>query len=326
MLTDSFGRQFEYLRVSITDVCNYRCQYCLPNGYLKPTSKPQREFLSKEEIANAVASFAALGTRKIRITGGEPAIRSDLTEIIQRCKQVSGIETVAITTNGYRLENNIRAWHQAGLDRLNVSIDSFDPRLFHSITGHNHLESILRGVEQALELGLEKVKVNSVLLRQFNAQGLEQILHWLKDRPVTLRFIELMQTGDNLRFFEQQHVSGQALEFDLLKRGWQPIARGSTAGPAKEFQHPNYRGRVGLIMPYEKGFCETCNRLRLSAKGDLQLCLFGEQGLNIRNELTNQNHQILAKRIVEYVKTKQAAHSLKQGNSGVTRHLAMIGG
>ncbi|WP_016957493.1 GTP 3',8-cyclase MoaA [Catenovulum agarivorans] len=324
MLQDKMGRKFHYLRLSITDVCNFKCTYCLPDGYQCDTP---RDFLSTDEIANVVSAFAQLGTSKIRITGGEPALRKDLPNIIKLCRQQVGITDVALTTNGFNLEHNIDKWVDAGLTSLNVSVDSLDPNMFNAITGHNKLTSILAGLDKAQQLGLSKIKINAVLMRQYNGNDVQTYIDWLKDKPYTLRFIELMQTGDNLEFFKQNHVSGADIKQTLLQQGWSPVIRDKSAGPAEEFYHPDYQGRVGLIMPYSKDFCATCNRLRISALGKLHLCLFSEAGIDIRQHLQNSEQQAeLMQLLQNYLGDKAPSHYLQQGVTGGTQHLAMLGG
>ncbi len=322
MLQDRHGRRFHYLRLSITDVCNFRCNYCLPDGY---QCDHDRDFLSVPELQTVVQAFAGLGTEKVRITGGEPSLRKDLPDIIAVAKSTPGIKQVAMTSNGYKLEKCIDTWHQNGLDALNISIDSLDPRAFAAITGHDKLQSILAGVDAAIELGI-KVKINSVLMKGFNSDALTPFLRWLKDKPVTLRFIELMQTGDNQIFFQQQHLSGEPLKQALLEQGWVRVIRDKAAGPAQEFQHPDYLGKVGLIMPYSKDFCSTCNRLRVSSLGKLHLCLFAEQGLDLRGYLKQQDVVGLQAHLKALLGQKEATHWLHDGYTGATKHLAMLGG
>lgn len=323
MLQDNFGRRFEYLRLSITDVCNFKCNYCLPDGY---DCSGSREFMSVAEIKTLVSAFAKLGTKKIRITGGEPALRKDLPEIIRLCKQTPGIEQVALTTNGFNLERNIDKWVDAGLTNLNVSVDSLDPRMFTEITGHSNLSSILAGINKAAELGINNIKLNSVLLKQFNLAAFDQYLDWIKDKKITVRFIELMETGDNQVFFNNNHVAGQELRKQLLDNGWSQVVRDKLAGPAQEFYHSQYQGRIGLIMPYDKGFCDSCNRLRVSAEGKLHLCLFAEQGINLRQPLLNQNVEQTCQLLLESMVGKKASHYLTEHLTGATSHLAMLGG
>lgn len=322
VLEDKFGRRFHYLRLSVTDVCNFSCDYCLPDGY---QCDSERNFLTLEEIRHISRAFAELGTSKIRITGGEPALRKDLPEIINACASTPGIEQIAITTNGFNLPKNIQRWVEAGLTSLTVSIDSFDPRMFKSITGHDKLATILDGIEIALSLGIP-VKVNTVLMRQYNHNEIDRLIDWVKDKAITLRFIELMQTGENLTFFDRNHVAGDTIKNSIETHGWQRIIRDKAAGPALEYQHDEYVGRIGLIMPYSKDFCASCNRLRISSVGKLHLCLFAEQGLDIRALITPDTPQQLKQELVNLLGNKEATHWLQDGYTGATKHLAMLGG
>jgi len=323
MLTDNFGRRFYYLRLSITDVCNFRCNYCLPDGYQCDNN---RDFLRVDEIARLAKGFAELGTEKIRITGGEPSLRKDLPEIINICKQTSGIKKVALTSNGFKLPEHLPSWLDAGIDAINISIDSLDPRQFHTITGHNKLDHVLKGIDMALADGRPTVKVNTVLMREYNAYDMQTYLDWLKDTPVTLRFIELMQTGDNQAFFDAQHVQGARIKQQLILDGWLPVLTDKSSGPAQEFYHPDYQGKIGLIMPYSKDFCNSCNRLRISSSGKLHLCLFGENGLSLREQLQSDDLLPLQEQIVALLGDKKATHFLHEKITGATKHLAMLGG
>ena len=323
MLTDNFGRRFYYLRLSITDVCNFKCTYCLPNGY--QCDQP-RDFMSVAEIKRLISAFAGLGTEKVRITGGEPALRKDLPEIIAICKQTSGIKNVAITSNGFKLPQHLPQWLDAGIDAINISIDSLDPQQFLAITGHNKLESILTGIDMALADGRPSVKVNTVLMRDYSARDMQSYLAWLKDTPVTLRFIELMQTGENQAFFNAQHVQGSRIKQNLILDGWLPVVQSKSAGPAQEFYHPDYQGRIGLIMPYSNDFCNSCNRLRVSATAKLHLCLFGDNGLSLREQMQCDDIAPLQAKIRALLTDKKASHFLHDKLTGATKNLAMLGG
>jgi cyclic pyranopterin phosphate synthase len=323
-LVDRHGRTFPYLRLSLTEACNYRCSYCLPDGYVAD-GRPR--FLALDEIARLVRAFAALGMRKLRLTGGEPSLRKDLPAIIASVSAVPGIRRVALTTNGCNLPRHVRLWRDAGLTALNVSLDSLDPGRFHAITGHDRFAEVTQGVEQALTLGFDAVKLNAVLLRDRNDDELPAWRDYLRDRDVTLRFIELMQTGDNRAFFERHHVRAEALENQLLDDGWQLVPRAADAGPAREYAHAGYRGRIGIIAPYSKDFCASCNRLRVTARGDLRLCLFGDFGIALRPLLQSDgDHDALVARISTQLGLKAAGHGLHQGLTGITPHLASIGG
>ena len=198
-LIDPFQREYFYLRLSITDVCNFRCTYCLPNGY---QPDPERDkFLTLDEIRRLGTAFAAMGTEKIRITGGEPTLRKDFLPIVETVSQLDGIKNVALTTNGYRMAKDVAEWKKAGITSINVSVDSLDPRMFHSITGENKFHDVMRGIDQAFECGYQKVKVNYVLMKNLNDKEFDQFLNWIKDRPIQMRFIELMQTGEMDSFF-----------------------------------------------------------------------------------------------------------------------------
>lgn len=324
-LVDAFQRAYYYLRLSITDQCNFRCNYCLPNGYQAEANKPH--FLTLDEISRVAQAFANMGTEKIRLTGGEPTLRKDFLAIAERVAQTPGIRQVALTTNGYRMAKDVALWKQAGISSLNVSVDSLDPKMFHQITGINKFDDVMRGIERAFEVGYGKVKINAVLMKDLNDKEFAQFLAWVKYRPIQIRFIELMQTGEMTHFFHQHHLSGQYLANQLLAQGWQLQQKALTDGPAKVFKHPDYLGEIGLIMPYEKNFCAGCNRLRVSAKGKLHLCLFGEEGIELRDLLQSDEQQMrLQARISAALQGKREHHYLHQGDSGVRNHLASIGG
>lgn len=323
MLTDRFQRRFTYLRLSITQVCNFRCDYCLPDGY-RPGDDPPPE-LSRDEITTLVQAFALSGTRKVRITGGEPTLRRDLAEIIALCKNTPGIEEVALTSNGYRLDQHLSDLHAAGLDRINLSVDSLDPSVFRAITGHDHLRRVLSAVDAAVELGMP-VKLNAVLMRHYNGNALKAFTDFVRTRPVAVRFIELMETGELDTFFREQHRSAAEVETGLRALGWTPAPRERDAGPAREFEHPDHAGRIGVIRPYEQGFCDSCNRLRVSAHGDLQLCLFADGGIPLRPALRQRDAHALSEQLHELVLGKAQSHGLHEHDPGATRNLAMIGG
>lgn len=193
LLTDAFARKFYYLRLSITDACNFRCIYCLPDGY-RPDG--QKSFLSLDEIRRVSRAFTQLGTEKVRFTGGEPSMRRDFTDIIAAVRENSAIQTLAVTTNGYRLQREAAKWRDAGLTSINVSVDSLDARQFYAITGQDKFYQVMKGVDAAFDAGFGKVKINAVLMQNINDNSLNTFLQWIKPRPIQLRFIELMETGE----------------------------------------------------------------------------------------------------------------------------------
>ncbi|MGU3522078.1 GTP 3',8-cyclase MoaA [Enterobacteriaceae bacterium C23F] len=325
-LTDAFARKFYYLRLSITDVCNFRCTYCLPDGY-KPGAVSNNGFLSVDEIRRVTRAFSAMGTEKVRLTGGEPSLRRDFTDIISAVRENDAIRQLAVTTNGYRLARDAQNWRDAGLTHVNVSVDSLDARQFHAITGQDKFQQVMDGIDAAFAAGFAKVKVNTVLMRDVNHHQLDTFLEWIKPRPIQLRFIELMETGEGSELFRKHHISGMVLRDELLKRGWIHQIRSRSDGPAQVFCHPDYAGEIGLIMPYEKDFCASCNRLRVSSTGKLHLCLFGDGGVDLRDLLTEdaQQHE-LETRISGALAQKKQTHFLHQGDTGITQNLSYIGG
>lgn len=324
-LTDRYQRTFPYLRLSITDACNFRCTYCLPNGYIKKSD----QFLTPEEIERLVRAFVDLGTIKVRLTGGEPTLRKDLPEIVRRLKTIPNLQKIVMTTNGYRLKQQAKQWYDLGITALNVSIDSLDRAKFHHITGHDKLPDLLQGIDIARQTGFKNIKINAVLLKGLNddPSDFAPFLDWVQREPLTLRFIELMQTGDNQAYFLKNHVSATIIREQLLAKGFSLETRRFDDGPAIEYAHPDYQGKIGLIAPYSKNFCLTCNRLRLTARGELMLCLFGTKGYPLRDYLANDAQQpLLQQTLRELLLFKKESHSLHQGETGVTPHLASLGG
>lgn len=323
-LVDPHGRKFPYLRLSITDVCNFSCDYCLPDGY---QCADKKEFLSLNEIKNLATAFSELGTHKVRLTGGEPTLRKDFIDCIKLLKQTDGIEQIALTTNGYKLKENIEKWVDAGLTHLNVSVDTLDANLFNSLTGHNRLKEILSGIDLALTLPLKKIKLNAVLLKDINSHQFSQYTDLLKNKSLSIRFIELMQTGDNLDYFNQYHVSSQSLKNYLFANGWTEKLKERFSGPAIEYVHQDYQGSFGIIAPYSKDFCDTCNRLRISSTGKFHLCLFGEQGFSVRELLQSvEQKEVLKQNLRKLLLNKRKQHFLHQNDTGDTPNLSAIGG
>ncbi len=321
---DRFGRSFPYLRLSLTEVCNFRCSYCLPDGY---RGDNRAAFLTLDEARRLVRAFATLGTRKVRLTGGEPSLRRDLTPVIAALSAVPGIQQIALTTNGYVLPRYVRNWREAGLRALNVSLDSLQPARFRAITGHDRHAAVTSGIEQALALGFDAVKVNVVLLKGLNDDELPAWKTYLRERDVAVRFIELMRTGTNHAYFQRHHLRAESLQRQLQSDGWQLQSRSADSGPANHYAHPDYRGRVGIIAPYSSGFCANCNRLRITARGELRLCLFGETGTPLKPLLqSDDDHDVLVGRIADQLGLKAAGHRLREGMTGQTPHLASIGG
>jgi cyclic pyranopterin phosphate synthase len=328
ILKDSFGRKFPYIRLSISDVCNFKCGYCLPDGY-KIDKSDNRTFIKIEEIGRLARALSELGVSKIRLTGGEPTVRKDFFEIIKIIKENSGIKKTVITTNGYRLDkiaNNIK---NSGLDGINISIDSLNAKTFKKITGHDRLEEILRGIKNLQKLNFKNIKINAVLLKGVNdsEKDFNDWAEFVKDNEIDFRYIELMQTGDNLDYFNNYHVPAKKFTDYLNNNNWVIQTFGKDSGPSKNYLNPKFKGKFGVIAPYSKDFCKSCNRLRITAKGDLRLCLFGNTGINIRH-LMQKDCQIeeLKDLILKQLNFKKESHYLEIGETGLTKNLSTTGG
>ncbi len=324
-LQDQDGRSFPYLRLSVTNVCNFSCTYCLPDGYQK--TGLEKSELCVDEIRRLVTAFAGMGTHKVRLTGGEPTVRKDLMEIANAVANIDGINKLAITTNGYKLNTKAQQLYNSGIRAINVSVDSLSPEKFKQITKHNRFDEVIKGIDKCLEIGFESVKINVVLMKDFNDIEFEQFMLLSKMKQVSVRFIELMRTGDNIDFFDKHHISTEILIGKLLSNGWVQKLRSKEAGPATEYVHPEYKGRIGFIAPYSKDFCKSCNRLRVTSHGELQLCLFGDGRYDLRPLLQHDNQiQELQNTIQNLLNYKKSHHFLHNNNFGITNNLASIGG
>ena len=328
MLIDNFGRTFPYIRLSITDVCNFKCGYCLPNGYQVDKSD-NRKFLHLDEIRRLAKCFSELGVNKIRITGGEPTVRKDFFDIIKVLKFDSGIKNVVITTNGYHLDKKAKLLVDSGLTGINISIDSLNQETFKNITGHNRLPEILQGIENLQNIGFENIKINAVLLNGINSsrKDFDDWSKFIQKNKVDFRYIELMRTGDNLEYFKKYHVSSKIFKEYLDENKWIYQTFGKDAGPALNYINPKFKGKLGIIAPYSKDFCKSCNRLRITSRGDLRLCLFGNTGINLRHLLKGDNQiDELKNLILKQMQFKKESHYLELGDTGSTKNLSKTGG
>jgi len=285
--------------------------------------------MTAEEISRLTKALAELGVCKIRLTGGEPTVRKDFFDILKDMKQNSNIPKITMTTNGYRLNKIAKQLHEVGLDGINISIDSLNRETFKKLTGHDRLPKILEGIKILQKLNFKNIKVNAVLLRGINDshKEFEKFGNFIKDNKIDFRFIELMQTGDNLDYFKKNHVSSKIFKNYLEKNNWVHQTYGKDAGPALNFIHPEYKGKFGLIAPYSKDFCKTCNRLRVTSRGDLRLCLFGNTGISIRHLLQNNDQkEKLIDLITKQLHLKKESHYLELGDTGITKNLSTTGG
>ncbi len=307
VLTDSFGRRINYLRLSITDRCNLRCKYCMPRG-LEGRKLPMAEILSYEELLRVAEAAAALGISRFKITGGEPLCRRGCAALIDRLKQLPGVEQVTLTTNGVLLQEALPELCRAGLDAINISLDTLDPRRYAEITGYDDLSQVLAGLDAALAVGLP-VKINAVLTEEENAKDWQDLLALAKNRPLDVRFIELMPIGYGRA---QRGISNVELlsAMAALYPGMARDPRQHGNGPAVYYRIPGFCGSVGFISAVHEKFCSTCNRLRLTAEGQLKPCLCYGEAVDLREILRrpDSNAALLQESIREAVRQKPRAH------------------
>lgn len=321
---DQFGRRIEYLRISITDRCNFRCRYCMPLAGLPWL--PKAEILRYEEIADVVAQLAPLGLRRIRITGGEPTIRPQLATLVRMLRDIRHVEDIALSTNGVKLPEMAHALADAGLDRVNISADSLRPDRVVSIARRDLGFDLVRAALAAEQAGLHPIKVNVVVMRGINDDEVESFAALTRDHPWHIRFIELMPVGE-LRELTWDHVvpSDEVLcrvrTLGALTPDTGPT-RGN--GPATYWRLPHAAGTVGVITPMTHTYCETCNRVRLTADGRLRTCLFGDHEVLLRDALRRGEplEPLFRKALLE----KPKEHALLQMQVGGLRALSQVGG
>lgn len=325
MLHDNFGRDFKYLRLSLTKRCNFKCNYCLPNGYNKDNIK---EELSSEEFINLATAFCELGIQKIRLTGGEPTLRKDFFSIATRLAQIPQLTNLSLTTNGFKLKENAKRYLESGIKNINISIDSLNEEAFKNITKTNLLNKILDGLDECLNLGFNKVKVNVVLLKNYNYYHINKYLELLKNTPLDVRFIELMPTSDNKDFYQEEYVSSKNLIDLLLSQGWQKVIKSELDGPANTFYHENYKGKLGIINPYNKSFCNNCNRLRVDSYGDIILCLLNFGKYSLRQYLSSSDSKEELKQAIITALDKKPEKNLLNSDKNLISNInfSQIGG
>jgi len=318
-MIDNFGREIKYLRLSVTDRCNLRCQYCMPaEGVPK---LPHHHIQSFETYASIVDAFVHLGVNKVRITGGEPLVRKGIFKLIEHIGKIEEVTDFAMTTNGLLLRDHAKALKEAGLNRVNVSIDSLKPERYQKMTRGGSLKSVLEGIEAAKKWGLTPIKLNVVLIGGFNEDEIVDFVNLTQDEAIDVRFIELMPIGEVAswsvdRFIPNERVLKHA---PTLKeeRAIDP------ASPAVYYRLPNGKGRVGLISPISCSFCSACNRVRLTSEGKLKYCLHDNDEIDLA-ALFAEGHD-LEKVIADVIKRKPKSHQIESGNY-VARNMFQVGG
>jgi cyclic pyranopterin phosphate synthase len=327
LLADQFNRPITYLRISVTDKCNLRCVYCMPERGLPWL--PKSEILTYEEIAALVRGAAAAGVRSVRISGGEPLIRKNLPRLVAEIAAIPGIEDIALSTNGLLLEEQIDELIEAGLRRVNVSLDTLNPERFERIARRPGLDRVLRGIDAAAQRGLAPLKVNCVVMRGQNDDELEAFAAWTLRAPVHVRFIEVMPVHENVDVQRDAYMSSE----EILERigsigSLQSVTGPQGNGPARYYAFPGAPGSVGVISPLSHDYCERCNRVRLTADGRLRLCLFGDHEIDLRTPLrAGATTSEIAQTIAASLLIKPERHHLELGKTASRmRAFSEIGG
>ncbi len=318
-MKDSFGREINYLRISLTDRCNLRCKYCMPEKGICKVDHD--EILSLEEIYEIAKAFVELGVNKIRLTGGEPLARMNIVKLVEKLAALEGVTDLAMTTNGVLLKKYAASLKKAGLNRVNISLDTLDEDKYKEITRGGELSDVLEGIEEAKRVGLTPIKINTVLIGGFNDDEIEDLVGISKKEEIDIRFIELMPIGEAADWAKEKFISND----EILNRVEElyPVAREDKSSPAVYYKLPEGKGRVGIINPISCKFCEDCNRVRLTSKGQLKLCLHSNAEIDMGGAL--RRGEDLKKLILDSIGKKEESHNLEDGKY-ISRNMNQIGG
>ena len=317
-MKDQYGREINYLRLSVTELCNLRCRYCMPEtGVCK---KPHEAMLTEDEMIDAVGAAASLGVTKLRITGGEPLVKRNIVSICARAAKVMGIREVCITTNGVMLPKMAKGLRAAGVSRVNLSLDTLDPDKYARITRVGRLEDALAGLHAALDAGFEKIKINAVLIGGFNDGEIGALAALTQTYPVDVRFIELMPMVDSRAFGPEAFIPCTT----VLERLPDAVPEAPDGGVARLYRLPGAQGNIGLISPVSDHFCASCNRIRLTADGKLKPCLHSAEEISLKGLSPEAMREAMRRAILE----KPSCHAALSAtqHSRAARNMNQIGG
>lgn len=324
-LTDSFGRKHRAMRVSVTDRCNLRCHYCMPEEGMEYL--PKSELLSYEELTRIVRVGVEMGIEKVRVTGGEPLLRNDLDEFLGMLGEIEGLKDLSLTTNGLLLEKYAERLAAAGLKRINVSLDSLDAGRFESITRWGVLEKVWAGIEAAEAAGIKPIKINALVLKGFNDDEFDRWVDLVRTRDISVRFMELMPIGENAleeigEFYDLTELR-RRLEDDPGIQPDQAAHRGN--GPARYWKAPGWKGSFGFITPMSNSYCATCSRLRLTCQGELRACLAYDEHIKLREAARRGDDSAIRAGYAWAVSQKRSGHPWHDGIRTETGMSAMGG-
>ncbi len=317
-MIDKYGRQIDYMRISVTELCNLRCRYCMPEeGIVK---RDHEEMMTAEETIDAVKAAVSLGVKKIRVTGGEPLVKRGIVELCENIAAVDGVEELCMTTNGTLLPGYARELRAAGVDRVNISLDTLKADRYREITRIGELSEALSGIEAAFEAGFEKVKINTVLMGGFNDDEIEDFVRLTIDRPLEVRFIELMPIGGGIEFEKARFISCVRVLESVP--GLEPLDM--TDGVAAMYALPGAKGRVGLIRPISCDFCEGCNKIRMTADGMLKPCLHSGAEISIKGRSREEMTEVIREAILSKPQMRETLDAENPSHAG--RNMNSIGG
>lgn len=316
---DLYGRKINYLRISVTDLCNLRCKYCMPEKGIKKIE--HKEILTLEEIQKITEKFVDTGVNKVRITGGEPLIRHNILKLVEGIGKMDKVKDLAMTTNGTLLKRYARDLKNAGVNRLNISLDTLNEEKYSNITKSGRLKDVLEGIEAAKKERLEPIKLNVVLIKDFNENEIEDFVNLTKYEEIDVRFIELMPIGDLKYWSLNKYISNET----VLEKvpALMETKSCDISSPARYYRLPNAKGRVGLINPISCKFCENCNRIRLTADGKIKPCLHSNDEIDLKKALRDSKD--ITQLITNVIESKPKEHNLEDGNY-IKRDMTAIGG
>lgn len=324
-LCDSFGRKVEYLRLSVTDSCDFRCVYCMEED---PCFLTREQVLSFEELALIGKAFTELGVKKIRLTGGEPLVRTDCTDLVAQLGQLPGLQELSMTTNGSRLAKLAPALRAAGLRRLNISLDTLNPERFEQITRNGKLERVIAGIDAAKQAGFERIKLNAVILKGRNDDEVLDLVDFCRSRQLDIAFIEEMPIGLMDERETARHLSSDQVRTLIENRYPLTLSDKRTGGPARYYQMSDSPIHIGFISPHSHNFCHECNRVRVTVEGRLLLCLGNEHSVDLKAILRSHpgDTEALKSAILAAMPQKPKSHEFDTGAVQILRFMNATGG
>lgn len=324
-IADKFGRRLKYLRISVTDRCNFRCKYCMPNNDFNMMECD--DILRYEDILFAASVFAKIGVNRIRITGGEPLVRKGIIDFLNKLTKIENIQEVMLTTNGSLLHKYVHELYNAGVKRLNISLDSLKGERNKYITGFNKTDNILKGIELAANVGLKPIKVNSVIIRDFNDDEIIDFAELSAKHNIICRFIEFMPIGNSDNWNDKNIIYGDEILKRLEKFQPEPMEKDINSGPAVNYKLNN-GGIIGIITPLSKHFCSDCDKLRITSDGKIRPCLLSDNEINIKEALKKQDEDMLINLIMDSLNIKKDEHNVvnTEQKYDFKRTMSKIGG